>query len=103
MIAGLITLALVGVLQSLGALVADTVPVEPTWRSDTAAGDDELGQASGRGVSRPDAAGCALIDLSHRGDSSRNAVGVPAAPAAQARSRSHESRAPPALLTHLSV
>jgi len=101
-IAGLITLALVGVLQSLGALVSDTVPVEPTWRSDTA-GEDERGQSSGHGVSGPDAAGGALIDLSHRGDPSRNAVGAPAAPAAHARSRSHESRAPPALLTHLSV
>lgn len=102
MIAGLITLALVGVLQSLAALVTDTVPVEPTWRSDTA-GEDECGQASGHDVSGPDAAGGALIDLAHRGDPSRNGVGAPAAPAAHARSRSHEPRAPPALLTHLSV
>jgi len=101
-IAGLITLALVGVLQSLGALVADTVPVEPTWRSDTA-GEDERGQTAGRGVSSPDGVGSAFIHLPRRDDASRNAVGEPAATAAHARSRSHEPRAPPALLTHLSV
>ncbi len=100
MIAGLITLALVGVLQSLGAL-ADTVPAEPEWRSG-AAGEDERGHAA-RGASGPDAVGVAAVDLPYRAEPSLGAVGFAPAPASSFRLRSADSRAPPALLRHTSV
>src|SRR4029077_18597539 len=54
-LAGLITLAFVGMLQSLGAL-AETVPVDPTWGGD-ACSDTERGHAAGRGPSSHDAIG----------------------------------------------
>jgi hypothetical protein len=99
-IAGLITLTLVGVLQSLGAL-ADTIPVEPEWRSD-AAGEDERGPA-GRGAPGPDAVGAAAIDLPYRAELSEDAVTRTAAPASSVRLRSPDPRAPPALLARTSV
>jgi len=100
-IAGLITLALVGILQSLGAL-ADVVPVDPVWRSD-AAGEDERGRAAGRDVSSPDAGGAGAVELPHRGEPTLAAVEHRTAAASSVRLRSPESRAPPALLSHASI
>jgi len=100
-IAGLITLAIVGMLQSLGAL-ADNVPVDPTWQSD-AAGEDERGHAAGRGASSPDAVGAAAMGLPHRGEPTLAVVACTTAPASRIRPGSQASRAPPALLTHASV
>jgi len=99
-IAGLITLALVGVLQTLNAL-ADRVPVEPEWRSD-AAGEDERGPA-GRGASGPDAVGASAVDLPYRAEPSLGAVASVPAPASSLRRRSADSRAPPALLRPESI
>lgn len=100
-LAGLITLALVGMLQSLGAL-ADTVSVDPVWRGE-AAGEDERGDAGGRGASSPDAAGATAIDLPHRGEPMRGAAVSSVAPASRLRLRSPEPRAPPVLSAHASV
>lgn len=100
MAAGLITLALVGMLQALGAL-ADTLPVDPAWLSD-AAGEDECGHAALR-ASSPDAVGAAAIDLPYRAEPTLDAIDCTTAPAARVRLRSHESRAPPALLAHASA
>jgi hypothetical protein len=101
-IVGLITLAFVGVLQSLGALAADTVPVEPQWRSD-AAGEDERGRAAPGEAPGPDAAGVAAVDLPYRAEPSLDAVARTTAPASSVRFRSPDSRAPPALLAPTSV
>jgi hypothetical protein len=95
-IAGLITLALVGMLQSLGAL-ADTVPVDPTWRSD-ASGEHEYGHAAGRGPSSPDAIGPAALAAPRRAQPITDFIADTAALHASPRLPSRESRAPPALL-----
>lgn len=101
MLAGLITLALVGVLQSLGAL-ADSVSVDPVWRGE-AAGEDERGHAGARDAASPDAAGVTAVDLPHCGDPARGAAEYTSAPAWHLRPRSPEPRAPPALSAHASV
>ena len=101
MVAGLLTLALVGMLQSLGAL-ADTVPVDPTWRSDTA-DEDERGHAAGRGPSSPEAIGPAAISSPHRVEPTLDVIDDTTAPAFSVRILSQESRAPPALLRHWSI
>ena len=101
MVAGLITLALVGMLQSLGAL-ADTVPVDPTWRSDTT-DEDERGHAAGRGPSSPDAIGPAATSSRHGGEPTLDVLDDTTAPAFSVRLLSQESRAPPALLRHSSI
>lgn len=101
MVAGLITLALVGMLQSLGAL-ADTVPVDPTWRSDTT-DEDERGHAAGRSPSSPGAIGPAAIRSPHRVEPTLDVLDDTTAPAFSAQLLSPESRAPPALLRHSSI
>ncbi len=102
MIVGLITLAFVGVLQSLGALAVDTVRVEPEWRTD-AAGEDERGHAAPRTTPGPDALGVVAIDLPYRAEPSLHAVARTTAPASSVRLGSPDSRAPPALLVSASV
>jgi len=97
-IAGLITLALVGMVQSLGALV-EPLPVEVTWRSD-AAGEDERGQTTGRGPASRAAIGAAAPSPPRRGEPTLSALDDTTAPAFSVLLRSQESRAPPALLTH---
>jgi hypothetical protein len=101
MLAGLITLALVGMLQSLGAL-ADTAPVDPTWRSD-AAGEDERGHAAGRGPASPGAIGPAGIRAPRRGEPTLDIPFEPAALDSSVRLRSRPSRAPPAPLFRASL
>jgi len=97
-IAGLITLALVGMLQSLGALV-EPLPIDATWCSD-ATGEDERPRATGRGPSCPDAIGSAAPNIPRRSEPTLDVVAdAPAAPD-NARHLSSESRAPPALLAH---
>jgi hypothetical protein len=97
-IAGLITLALFGMLQSLGALV-EPLPKDATWCSD-ATGEDERPRAAGRGPSCPDAIGSAAPSIPRRSEPTLDVVAdAPAAPD-NARHLSSESRAPPALLAH---
>lgn len=98
---GLITLAFVGMLQSLGAL-ADTVPVDPTWRSD-ASSDDERGHAAGRGPSSPDAIGPAAVSIQGRAQPTLDLIADTAALLSSVRLSSQKSRAPPALLSQVSL
>ena len=98
---GLITLAFVGMLQSLGAL-ADTVPVDPTWRSD-ASSDDERGHAAGRGPSSPDAIGPAAVSIQGRAQPTLDLIADTAAFLSSVRLSSQKSRAPPALLSQVSL
>jgi hypothetical protein len=98
-IAGLITFALVGMLQSLGALT-DTVPVDPAWRSD-ASGEDERGHATGRGAPSPAAIGPAALSAPHRGQPGLELIRRAAAAVSTFSFRSPESRGPPALLTRV--
>jgi hypothetical protein len=100
-IAGLITLAFVGMLQSLGAL-ADTVSVDPTWRSD-ASSDDERGHPAGRGPSSPDAIGLAAASIQGRAQPTLDPIADTAALLSSVRLPSPESRAPPALLSQVSL
>ncbi len=100
-LAGLITLALVGMLQSLGAL-ADIVPVDPTWRSD-ASSDDERGHVAGRGPSSHDAIGPAAIRIPRRAQPTLDLIADAAAHHSSVRLPSQESRAPPALLAQVSL
>ena len=100
-VVGLITLAVVGMLQSLGALV-EPLPIDASWCSD-AAGEDERGQTSGRGPSSPVAIGPVAPSIPHRGESTRDVFDDATAPAASVRLLSRESRAPPALLRHWSI
>jgi len=97
-IAGLITLALVGMLQSLGALV-EPLPIESTWCSD-AAGEDERGQTTGRGPACPSAIGPGASSTPRRGEPTLDVLDDTTAPAFSVLLLSQESRAPPALLTH---
>jgi len=97
-VAGLITLALVGMVQSLGALV-EPLPIDVTWGSD-AAGEDERGQTTGRGPASPAAIGPAALSTPRRGEPTLDALDDTTAPAFSVLLRSQESRAPPALLTH---
>lgn len=101
MLAGLITLAFVGMLQSLGAL-ADTVPVDPTWRSD-ASTDDECGHAAGREPSSPDATGPAAVSIQGRAQPTLDLIADTATLLSSVRLPSQESRAPPALLSQVSI
>ena len=100
-LAGLITLAFVGMLQSLGAL-AETVPVDPTWRSD-ASSDDERGHAAGRGPSSHDAIGPVAVSIPRRAQPTLDLIADTAALLSSVRLPSQESRAPPALLSQVSL
>jgi len=100
-IVGLVTLAVVGMLQSLGALV-EPLPIDASWCSD-ATGEDERGQTSGRGPSSPVAIGPAAPTIPHRGEPTRGVLHDTTGPAAGVRLLSRESRAPPALLVHSSL
>jgi len=100
-LAGLITLALVGMLQSLGAL-ADIVPVDPTWRSD-ASSEDERGHAAGRGPSSPEGIGPVAVSLPRRAQPTLDPIADTATPHSSVRLPSQESRAPPALLAPVSL
>jgi len=98
-IAGLITIAFVGMLQSLGVL-AGTVP-DATWRSD-AATDDERGHATGGGPANRAVivAGVAGIDPPDR--PTGDVVVETVACRATVRFQCPESRPPPALLAQRS-
>jgi hypothetical protein len=100
-VAGLITLAVVGMLQSLGALV-EPLPIDASWCGD-AAGEDERGESSGRGPCSPVAIGPAAPSIPRRGEPTRDVLDDPKAQASSVRLLSHESRAPPALLRHWSI
>ena len=91
-VVGVITLALLGMLQTL--VLADPAPVDPTWKSDVA-GEDERGHAAGRASSAPDAAGPVASDIIGYGEPAREAIGDPAVSAVRVRLPSSESRAPP--------
>jgi hypothetical protein len=99
-LAGLITLAFVGMLQSLGAL-ADT-PVDPTWRSD-ASSDDERGHAAGRGPSSQHAIGPVAVSIPCRAQPTLDLIADTAGLLSSLRLPSQESRAPPALLSQVSL
>lgn len=101
MIAGLITLALVGMLQSLGVL-ADTVSVDPTWRSDTA-DEDERGHAAGQGPASPEAIGPTGILAPRRDDPARDIPVEPVTLDSSAQLRPRQPRAPPAPLFRASL
>jgi hypothetical protein len=98
-IAGLITLALIGMVQSLGVL-ADTGPFEPTWRSEAA---DEDERAGGRSSPSPEASGPTAIRLPGRGEPIFDLVDQSTPTASSVRLPSRESRAPPALLARASI
>jgi hypothetical protein len=100
-LAGLITLALVGIVQSLGAR-GDIIPVDPVWRGEAPV-EDERGHAGGLDVSSPDAAGATAIELPDRGEPTQGVAEDATAPASRLRLRSPEPRAPPALSAHASV
>jgi hypothetical protein len=97
-VAGLITLALVGVLQSLGALV-EPLPIDATWCSDQT-GEDERGRVAGGRPACPDAIACAAPTIPRRGAPTLDAVDDWTAFPYNARLLSRASRAPPALLAH---
>jgi hypothetical protein len=97
-IAGFIALSLVGLLQSLGPL-ADTVPIDPTWRS---AAEDERGHAAGSGSVSLEALRPAAIRAPYRGEPTFDVLVDPAAYESSVRLRSRASRAPPALLSRAS-
>jgi hypothetical protein len=97
-VVGLITLALVGMVQSLGVLV-EPLPIDVAWRSD-AAGEDERGQTPGRGPASPAALGAAAPSTPRRGEPTLDALDDTTAPAFSVLLQSQEPRAPPALLTH---
>jgi hypothetical protein len=92
----LITLALVGMLQTL--VLADPAPVDPTWKSE-AASEAERGHAAGRASFTPDATGPAASYIIGYGAPAREAFGDRPASAVGVRLRSSESRAPPRLLS----
>lgn len=98
-IAGLITIAFVGMLQSLGAF-AGTVP-DATWRSD-ATTDDERGHAAGRGPANPDVIVARVAAIDPRDQPIGDVVVETVACRATIRFRCPEPRAPPALLTQRS-
>ncbi len=95
-IAGLITVAVVGMLQSLGAFVG-TVP-DATWRSDASI-DDEGGHAAGRGPSNPDVIVPATVGAATHARPTADLVVKTVARRGSVRFRWREPRAPPALLT----
>jgi len=80
---------------------ADTVRVDPTWRSD-ASGEDERGHAARRGPSSPDATGPAAVNIARRPQPTLDLIADTAAPHSSVRFASRESRAPPALLAQVS-
>jgi len=97
-VAGLITLALVGMLQSLGALI-EPLPIDEAWCSDQT-GDDERGRTAGRGTACPPAIVPAAPPAPpHRGPA-RGVVARCFTLPDNARLLSRESRGPPSLLTH---
>jgi hypothetical protein len=92
----LITLALVGMLQTL--VLADPAPVDPTWKSE-AAREDERGHAAGHASSTPDATGPVASYIIDSGAPARPAFDDRPASAVGVRLPSSESRAPPRLLS----
>ncbi len=97
-VAGLITLALVGMLQSLGALV-EPLPIDEAWCSDQT-GDDERGRTAGRGTTYPPAIVPAAPPAPPHLDPARDVVTECFTPPDNLRLLSRESRGPPPLLTH---
>jgi hypothetical protein len=97
-VVGLIALAFVGMLQSLGALV-EPLPIDATWCRD-ATGEDERPHAAGRGSACPDAIGSAAPSAPRRDDPTLDVVDDKTTPVDNVRLLSRESRAPPALLAH---
>jgi hypothetical protein len=98
-IAGLITIAFVGMLQSLGVL-AGTVP-DTTWRSD-AATDDERGHATGRGPANRAVIVAGVAGIDPRDRPTGDVVVETVACRATVPFQCPESRAPPALLAQRS-
>ena len=96
MVVGLVTLAIVGMLQTL--VLADPAPVDPTWKSDVA-GEDERGHAAGRASSNHDAAGPVASDIVGRSEPARETLGDPSVSAAGLRLPASPSRAPPLLFS----
>lgn len=99
MIAGLITIAFVGMLQSLGVF-AGTVP-DATWRSDATTGD-ERGHATGYGPANPEVIVAGVAGIDPRDQPSRDVVVETVARLARVRFQCPEPRAPPALFTQRS-
>src|SRR5262249_23597252 len=99
-IAGLITIAVVGMLQTLGAFAA-TVP-DATWRSD-ASREDGRALAAGRGPSNPDVLVPAMVGIAHHVSPTVDLVVQTVAYGARVRCDRPEPRAPPALLTPRSL
>jgi hypothetical protein len=95
-VVGLVTLALVGMLQTL--VLADPAPVDPTWKSE-ASGEDERGHAAGHASTNPDAAGPPADFIIGYGEPARESLADPAASAAGLRRAASPSRAPPFLLS----
>jgi hypothetical protein len=98
-IAGLITIAFVGMLQSLGVL-AGPVP-DTTWRSD-ATTDDERGHATGRGPANLDVIAAGVAGVDARDQPTGDVIVETVACHATARFQCPEPRAPPTLLTQRS-
>ncbi|HEY7541112.1 MAG TPA: hypothetical protein VIF11_13275 [Methylomirabilota bacterium] len=96
MVVGLVTLAIVGMLQTL--VRVDPASVDPTWKSDVA-GEDERGHVAGRAPSTPDAAGPIASNIMGRGGPARETLGDRSVSAAGLRPPSSQSRAPPILLS----
>jgi hypothetical protein len=93
---GLVALAFVGILQSVGALV-EPLPIETGWCD--GADDAKRGQTTGQIPSTPVAVGPARPRVPDRNDSALDVVDLTTQLISGVRLGPPESRAPPALLS----
>jgi hypothetical protein len=97
---GLVTLAFVGILQSVGALV-EPLPIETGWCD--AADEAKRGQTTGHVPSTPVAVVPARPCVPDRNDSALDILDLASSPIASVRLGPPDSRAPPALLTRSGI
>jgi hypothetical protein len=97
---GLVTLAFVGILQSVGALV-EPLPIGTGWCD--AADEAKRGQTTGHVPSTPVAVVPARPYVPDRNDSALDTVDLASSFLASVRLGPAESRAPPALLTRSGI
>jgi hypothetical protein len=98
---GLVTLALLGILQSVSALV-EPLPIETGWCNE-AADEAKRGQTARQVPSTPAAVIPARPCVPDRDDSALDVVGLTTPLLSGVRLGPPESRAPPALLTRSSI
>jgi hypothetical protein len=97
---GLVTLAFVGILQSVGALV-EPLPVETGWCD--AADEAKRGQTTGHRPSTPVAVVPARPSVPDRNDSALDILDLATSLIASVRLGPSESRAPPTILTRSGI